>query len=66
MMRISQWGADCIEELISIFSLSNTRSEGGDDYAMAHLNQNNRSVRTSVHLLHKMNKADICYCLRLL
>lgn len=32
MMWISQWGADCIEELISIFSLSNTQSAGGEDY----------------------------------
>lgn len=32
MMWISQRGADCIEELISIFSLSNTPSAGGDDY----------------------------------
>lgn len=66
MMWISQQGADCIEELISIFSLSNTRSGGGDVATAAHFTQNNGSLCTSVHLLHKMNEADMCYCLRLL
>lgn len=32
MMWISQWGSHCIEEFISIFSLSNTQSEGRHDY----------------------------------
>lgn len=64
---ISQWGVDCIEEFIRIFSLSNTLSgERGDHSALARLNQNNGGVRASVHSPRKMNKADICYCLELL
>lgn len=38
MMWISRWGADSIEELISIFSLSNTPRAEGDDYVCGTFN----------------------------
>lgn len=45
---ISQWGVDCIEEFIRIFSLSNTLSgERGDHSALARLNQ---TMEASVQL----------------
>lgn len=40
-MWISPWGEDCIEELICIFSLSNTKHRSGDDSAMTHFEKNN-------------------------
>lgn len=66
MMWISQWGADCIEELISISHYLKRKVQGEMITSVAHFAQNNGSVCTSVHLLLEMNEADIRYCLRLL